>query len=107
MTVASGPCIAASIIVEARLEKDRQDKDQTHAEVAGIYVNHLAIGHNLSEIVMDFSQAFDAEKPRKKARLITSPTHMRSFQALMAETIERYEDEFGLLASVNTKGQEN
>jgi Protein of unknown function (DUF3467) len=94
-------------MTEAELNKDAEEKNQKCADAAGIYVNHLAIGHNMSEIVMEFGQILDEAKSHRQARLITSPTHLRSFQALMTDTIERYEDEFGPLAPINLPEQEH
>ena len=74
-------------------EKDKEDCKGR----AGIYVNHLAIGHNMSEVVMEFGQVFDQASSCNQARLITSPTHLRSFHALMTDAIERYIAEFGPL----------
>ena len=96
---ALGPSIAMLTTMEANLPKEVENKKVSFDLETGIYVNHLAIGHNMSEIVMEFGQVFDEAKARQQARLITSPTHLRSFQALMADTIERYEDEFGPLPS--------
>ena len=61
----------------------------------------------MSEVVLEFGQVFDEAKTFQQARLITSPTHLRSFYALMADTIERYEDEFGPLPSVTSWEQEH
>ncbi len=79
------------------MPKDENKKTEGCGERMGVYVNHLAIGHNMSEIILEFSQVFDEAKTCPQTRLITSPTHLRSFHSLMADTIERYEDEFGPL----------
>jgi Protein of unknown function (DUF3467) len=99
--------LATPNLVEAHLAKEAAKKIEDVDTEIGIYVNHLAIGHNMSEVVLEFGQVFDEVKARQQARLITSPTHLRSFQALMADTIERYEDEFGPLPDVTPQEQQH
>ena len=84
-----------------------EKKTEPDGNAGGVYVNHLAIGHNMSEVVLEFGQVFDEAKTSQQARLITSPTHLRSFHALMSDTIERYEDEFGPLPTATSWEQEH
>jgi Protein of unknown function (DUF3467) len=88
--------------VEAALTKEK-NKDECTGK-PGIYVNHLSIGHSMSEVVLEFGQVFDQASVCNQARLITSPTHLRSFQELMTNTLERYTAEFGPLLDADSTG---
>jgi uncharacterized protein DUF3467 len=65
----------------------------------GRYANYIAVGHNLSEFVLDFAQFFleDEVRPRPHTRIITSPSHAKTFWTTLGRSIEQYERSFGLI----------
>jgi Protein of unknown function (DUF3467) len=62
----------------------------------GQYANYFEVGHNGFEFVMNFGQFFaDAGEPEFHTRIITGPIYAKRLQALLRESIERYERAFG------------
>jgi hypothetical protein len=79
-------------------EPECDDAAPDGAPASRVYANYLAVGHNMSEVLLDFGQFFGSGAPPSfHTRLITSPLHLRSFHELMGGAIDRYEEEFGVL----------
>lgn len=67
----------------------------------GAYVNLAVVNHNESEFVIDFIFV-QPQAPRAKvrSRVILSPSHAKRFVAALQENINRYEQNFGDIKSV-------
>jgi hypothetical protein len=61
------------------------------------YSNHLEIGQNAFEILLDFGQLYNGNdrEPRIHTRIITSPFYAKQFSRLLQESISRYEENNG------------
>jgi Protein of unknown function (DUF3467) len=77
---------------------DRDDEQNDRACMTRAYANFLSVGHNMSEVLLDFGQFFSTgAAPVYHTRIVTSPLHLRSFHELIGGAIARYEQEFGPL----------
>lgn len=64
----------------------------------GRYANCFEVGHNAFEFVLDFGQKYDElDAATTHTRIVTSPSYAKALQQTLAESIERYEKEFGPL----------
>jgi hypothetical protein len=62
----------------------------------GRYANHLAVGYNGFEFIMDFGQIFEDEtEPPIHTRIITNPEHFQAFVELMRLSLEQFEKKYG------------
>ncbi len=69
--------------------------------VEGRYANHLSVGHNAFEFVLDFGQCYsDGGQARAHTRIIVSPNYVKAFSEILCESIAQYEGAFGLLPGV-------
>ncbi len=67
----------------------------------GRYANHLKIGCNAFEFVMDFAQYFPENGMTTRcARIITGPVYAKAFLETLRETVARYENEHGDIESL-------
>ena len=64
----------------------------------GRYSNYFKVGHNASEFVLDLGQ-LSAENAGAKlhTRIITSPIYAKALLETLQESIERYEQTFGVI----------
>lgn len=70
------------------------------ADAARHYVNHIGLNFTLSEVRIDFGQAFaDSDHIRQQCRLVTSPVHLRRMGQEICATISHYETRFGSIPS--------
>jgi hypothetical protein len=78
------------------------------ATAQGLYANLALISHSETEFVLDF--VFHSPQPPKakvRARILTSPAHMRRFLAALQDNIAKYEARFGpIKAGDPAKGPE-
>src|SRR5262245_30688507 len=77
---------------------------QTDAQtVVGVYSNLMMISHRKEEFILDFLFVQPQRTPHGeavanlRARIITSPEHMKRIVKAMQENIRRYEQTFGLI----------
>ncbi len=69
----------------------------------GVYSNLMMISHRKEEFILDFLFVQPQRSPEGqsvanlRARIITSPEHMKRILAAMQENIRRYEDAFGAI----------
>ena len=62
------------------------------SEVETRYANHLEIGQNAVEVILQFGQLFDeAETAVVHTRIVTSPFYARRFLELLRECVGRFE----------------
>jgi hypothetical protein len=63
--------------------------------VEGGYANHLQIGHNAFEFLIDFGQLFaDEKREHLHTRIVTSPRHAKELLTLLRDAIHQYERSF-------------
>jgi hypothetical protein len=68
------------------------------AVAQGIYANLAIVTHSESEFVLDFVfHSLQPPKAKVRARILTSPVHMKRLAAALAENVARYESRFGPL----------
>jgi hypothetical protein len=65
------------------------DPNRTEAR-EGRYANHLEVGHNAEEVVMDFGQVFEGEPPLVHTRIVTHPSFAREMVEVLNESLERH-----------------
>jgi hypothetical protein len=62
----------------------------------GIYCNLAFVNHTETEFTMDFIYLQPQEpKGKVRARIITSPLHMKRFLLAVQENVRKYEEKFG------------
>jgi len=62
---------------------------------AFVYVNHCDIDADLSDARLVFAQAGNGgSEPNIKARLVTSPTHLRRFRDAITDACREHERQF-------------
>jgi len=94
------------------MSNDKPNKDPQQPEVQlqleiddataqGAYTNLALIAHSATEFVMDFI-FIQPQQPRAKvrARLISSPAHIKRFLKALAENVTRYEQVFGEIKEI-------
>ena len=64
----------------------------------GRYANYFEIGHNAYEFLCDFGQAYEGgEKAQIHTRIIIGPKYAQALCKLLGESIDRYEQTFGVI----------
>ena len=64
----------------------------------GRYANYFNVGHNAFEFVLDFSQFYsESEEAELCARIITPPIYAKTLLKTLRESIDRYEQAFGVI----------
>jgi hypothetical protein len=66
-------------------------------EFQELYANVFKVGFNVAEFLVDFGRGFADTEARFHLRLITTPTDAKRLLALLARSIQDYEQEFGVL----------
>lgn len=86
---------AATIVITMASESyDSEDAGQ----LEGRYANYFEIGHNAFEFLLDFGQAYQqSEKAQINTRVIMSPKYAQTLYKLLGESINRYEQIFGVI----------
>lgn len=62
------------------------------------YANHLRIGFNRLEFLLDFAQAHDGSAEFVHAQLVAAPAHVKQFAELMQGCVRDYEARYGAIA---------
>ena len=62
------------------------------------YANHLRVGFNRLEFLLDFAQAHDGSAEFVHAQLVAAPAHVKQFTELMQGCIRDYEARYGAIA---------
>lgn len=76
-------------------EKKQQIKIEVDDEIAkGVYSNIAIIFHNENEFILDFAFVHPP-KAKVGSRVITSPSHAKSFLKALEQNIAQYEKKFG------------
>jgi hypothetical protein len=70
--------------------------DETVAQ--GLYANMALVNHTDAEFTLDFIYVQPQQpKASVRARIITSPRHMKRLLAAMADNLQKYEARFGVV----------
>jgi hypothetical protein len=69
-----------------------QNSDKLEAR----YANYFEVGDNAFELIIEFGQLYaDEAAPLRHTRIITSPVYARDLLHLLAEALQKHEDQFG------------
>jgi hypothetical protein len=72
--------------------------DETVAQ--GLYANMALVNHTDAEFTLDFIYVQPQQpKAAVRARIITSPRHMKRLLAALADNLQKYEARFGVVES--------
>lgn len=63
------------------------------------YANHLRVGFNRLEFLLDFAQAYENSDEVVHAQLVAAPAHVKQFAELMNGCINAYELRYGVIAN--------
>jgi hypothetical protein len=68
------------------------------AVAQGLYANMALVNHSDAEFTLDFIYVQPQQpKASVRARIITSPRHMKRLLAAMADNVQKYEARFGVI----------
>jgi hypothetical protein len=71
---------------------------QDNGQPNGRYANYFTIGHNAFEFLFDFGQNHtEARSAPLHTRIITTPVYAKTFLALLQESVDQYEQNFGAI----------
>ncbi len=85
--MADSPPQTAQIQVQIQLDEEMAQ---------GVYVNMALVNHSETEFTLDMIYVQPQQpKAKVRARLITSPKHMKRLLLAMQEQVSRYEQRFG------------
>ena len=62
------------------------------------YANHLRVGFNRLEFLLDFAQAYEGSGELVHAQMVAGPAHVKQFAALMQQCVSDYERQYGVIA---------
>ena len=67
-----------------------------HSKLEGKYANHIAVGFNAYEFLIDFGQSYsENEDAELSVRIVTSPFYAREFLKTLQKSIDQYDDSYG------------
>jgi hypothetical protein len=76
----------------------KREITQDAGKLEGRYANYFKVGHNAFEFVIDFSQFYpESEEAELCARIITPPIYAKTLLKTLGESIDRYEQTFGVI----------
>ncbi len=59
------------------------------------YANHLRIGFNQLEFLLDFAQAYEGADEFVHTQLVAAPAHVKQFAELLEGCVAEYEQRYG------------
>jgi len=63
------------------------------------YANYFSIGQAACEIVFEFAQFYEGDRePHAHTRIITTPIHANKFLALLSDSLQKYQAQYGPIA---------
>ena len=75
--------------------------EEATAAAAGLgerrYANHLSIGFNRLEFLLDFAQAYEGRGEITHTHLVAAPAHVKQFAQLMQGCLADYERRYGTI----------
>jgi hypothetical protein len=67
-------------------------------QLEGRYANAFQVGHNAFEFLFDFGQVPpDSDQARFHTRIITAPAYAKAFFETLKDSLERYEQSYGVI----------
>jgi len=76
--------------------------------IARCYANHLKIGQNAFEFLLDFGQFYRGDgKEHFHVGIITTPVYAKAFLRVLRECIDQYEKAFGNIPEAQEELVEN
>jgi hypothetical protein len=63
------------------------------------YANHLRVGFNRLEFLLDFAQAYEGSGELVHAQLVAAPAHVKQFSVLLQGCVADYEQRYGPIPS--------
>jgi len=72
-----------------------EDAPAAAAQCERRYANHLGVGFNRLEFLLDFAQAYEGRGEVTHTRLVAAPAHVKQFAALMQGCLTDYEKRYG------------
>ena len=82
----------------------KREIPQDAGKLEGKYANYFKVGHNAFEFVLDAGQLYpESEEAELCTRIITSPIYAKALLETLRESIERYEQTFGVIPSEDEK----
>ena len=64
----------------------------------GRYANYFKVGHNSFEFLLDFGQGYAMSWPTLlHTRIVTTPAYAKTLLGTLQESIDRYEQDFGII----------
>ena len=76
----------------------KRELSQDAKKFEGRYANYFKVGHNAFEFVIDFSQFYsESAKAEFCTRIITPPIYAKTLLKTLRESIDRYEQAFGVI----------
>jgi Protein of unknown function (DUF3467) len=83
--------------IEVLMSQENDPRPVT-SELEGHYANYFKVGHNPFEFLLDFGQLYaESQQARFHTRIITNPTYAKALLGLLSESIEQYEQTFGVI----------
>jgi hypothetical protein len=78
---------------------DNQGEEQEpEGPIVGSYANYFKVGHNAFEVLLDFGQCYpESDRARIHTRIVTSPTYAKALLRTLEESLQRYEQTFGVI----------
>jgi Protein of unknown function (DUF3467) len=76
--------------------KNKSGPPQDICHLEGRYANYFEVGYNAFEFLLDFGQHYPG-KACPHTRIITTPSYARVLLETLKESIEKYEQRFGLI----------
>ena len=84
-------------ILRGKMKKKRSDPNNK-CHIEGRYANYFKIGQNAFEFVLEFIQFYPGnEGEHLHTRIITSPIYAKTLAKMLQESIEKYEQNFGII----------
>ena len=83
--------------------KPRSQTALDSGKLEGRYANYFKVGHNAFEFVLDFGQLYPENGDAQlHTRIVTSPAYVRSLLETLRESVEQYEQTFGVIEERNS-----
>jgi hypothetical protein len=84
--------------IEEKMKKNGRDSNNK-CHIEGRYANYFKIGQNAFEFVLEFIQYYPGnEGQHLHTRIITSPVYAKTLSRMLKESIEKYEQKFGIIS---------
>jgi hypothetical protein len=86
------------------LMTQKNDPPVNPQKIEGRYANYFQVGFNAFEFLIDFGQHYpEGEEAHLHTRIITNPMYVKALFNTLQESIQRYEEIFGLISDEDEK----